>query len=149
MTKDHWICFALLVACCFAAAAGCDRSGGGVVVKGTLLDGGQPAVFTQDSHEYELQFFPLDDAGDFAKAPSYRTNVDNKDGTFQVRDLAGRKGIPPGKYRVAIYRMYDSRDVWQGKFGQRTSPFTVEVKPGEPVTIELKGAKPTGPAGPT
>ena len=38
-----------------------------------------------------------------------------------------KKGMPPGKYRVAVEYKRNKRDVFQGKFDENRSPFGFEV----------------------
>jgi len=152
MTRCPWVWLSFLAVVCGSVAVGCGPGGGGgVVAKGKLLDGGTPAAipdYKESSNCYELEFFPLDASGNLAVARSYRATV-AQDGSFSVTDQTGKGGIPPGKYRVAVARIGqagggEAEDLWQGKFGRQVSPFTCEVKAGEEITIELKGAKPTG-----
>jgi hypothetical protein len=56
----------------------------------------------------------------------YVAQVNNQDGTFQVagKDL---RGMPPGKYRVAVELDKHRSDLLKGKFDAKRSPFVFDV----------------------
>jgi hypothetical protein len=92
--------------------------------KGQLLKGGQP--FIPPEGEYiEITFVPI--LPDGKPAPDYYyAEVDQAAGTFRPagKDL---KGMPPGKYRVAVELMKKKKDKFGGKFNTMRSPFVFDV----------------------
>ena len=52
--------------------------------------------------------------------------MDQTAGTFQPAGKNGR-GMPPGKYRVAVELMKKKKDQLRGKFDAEKSPFVFEV----------------------
>jgi hypothetical protein len=59
------------------------------------------------------------------------------DGTFQSggKDL---KGMPPGKYRVAVEYKKNKQDVFEGQFDENRSPYVFDVDGGTTeVVIDL------------
>jgi hypothetical protein len=62
------------------------------------------------------------------------------DGTFEVNGTQG-KGIPVGKYRVAINLMptapSEAMDALNKRFSVASSPVVLEINSDEPLTIEL------------
>ncbi len=118
-----------------AGLSGCSSGPTKVVVTGKIVDGGQPLKlegeeFEEGAAAIELEFYPLDESGQFDKqAEVYAASV-NSDGTFTVSGIDGN-GIPVGKYRVALRCLVESeegeKDVWDGRFEPSNSPFTVEI----------------------
>ncbi len=92
--------------------------------KGQLLKGGQP--FIPPEGEYlEITFVPI--RSDGQPVPDYYyAEVDQTAGTFRPagKDL---KGMPPGKYRVAVELMKKKKDQFGGKFDTIRSPFVFDV----------------------
>ncbi len=129
------------------ALAGC--GGGGerlTTVKGKVLSGGRPVVipdYEEGGSCLQVEFFSLDESGKPAQnKPTYGSLV-KEDGSFTVTDAEG-KGVPAGKYRVAVRRLGETPegrgDVWGGTFDADKSPFHVEIpSPGE-VVIDLAQA---------
>jgi len=63
--------------------------------------------------------------------------TDAASGAFDLIGADG-KGIPPGKYRVAItLAPFGGTDALKGKFSRERSKIEIEVKPGEDVVIDL------------
>ena len=56
----------------------------------------------------------------------YVAEVNNTDGTFRVAGKDG-KGMPPGKYRVAIELDQHRSDMLKGQFDAERSPFVFDV----------------------
>jgi hypothetical protein len=142
-----------------SASPGCG-GGNGVWITGKLLKGGTQyappkdqlvtitfvAVETQDPSGKKLQ------GGD-----PYQADYDPESGTFSVPG-PDRRGIPPGKYRVAVTQRlireaFDAAqknqktkakkradrdtDTLGNRFGISNSPISVEVSRSEDVTIDL------------
>ena len=67
----------------------------------------------------------------------YAALYDPKDGTF-VASGPDRKGVPPGKYRVAVELLHDRNDVLRGAFGEEKSPFIREIhSSSDDMTVDL------------
>jgi hypothetical protein len=63
--------------------------------------------------------------------------TDAANGAFDLIGADG-KGIPPGKYRVAVtVAPFGSPDQLKGKYSREKSKIEIEVKPGEDVVIDL------------
>ncbi len=155
MRRSHLL-LAFLIAT-MAASPGCG-GGNGVWITGKLLKGGTQyappkdqlvtitfvAVETQDPSGKKLQ------GGD-----PYQADYDPESGTFSVPG-PDRRGIPPGKYRVAVTqklireafdaaqkkqkakkRVNRDTDTLESRFGISNSPITVQVSRSEDVTIDL------------
>jgi hypothetical protein len=92
--------------------------------KGQLLKGGQPFIPPQGEF-IEITFVPILPDG---KPPAdyYYAEVDQATGKFRP---AGKnlKGMPPGKYRVAVELMKKKKDMFGGKFDAERSPFVFDV----------------------
>jgi hypothetical protein len=57
------------------------------------------------------------------------------------------KGLPPGKYRVAISLIKDREDQLKGSFNVKSSPFLCEVKSAsEEITLDLATPSKASPA---
>lgn len=63
--------------------------------------------------------------------------IDAAQGTFELIGAEG-KGIPPGKYRVAITMApIGSEDVLKGKYSREKSKVEVEVEEGKDLVIDI------------
>jgi hypothetical protein len=148
---------ALLIAPLFAAQ-GCSR-GNSVWVTGKLLKGGNPYQAPTGQLVY-VTFVAMeikDGSGkDIPGGEPFTAEVDQATGTFSVpgRD---RRGIPPGKYRIAVTQKmtretFDATkpqvkkgrktadretDTLANRFGVETSPIVRVVKGGEVLAIDL------------
>ena len=107
--------------CCLAAGCGGD---GLLRTKGKLLKAGQPYI-PQGGELIEITFVPIPSdgkpAGDY-----YYAAVDQAAGTFRPAGKNGR-GMPPGKYRVAVELMNKKKDTLRGKFNPANTPFVFDV----------------------
>ncbi len=92
--------------------------------QGPAAKGGQP--FSPPEGEYlEITFVPI--RSDGQPVPDYYyAEVDQTTGTFRPagKDL---KGMPPGKYRIAVELMKKRKDQFGGKFNTLNSPFVFDV----------------------
>ncbi len=119
--------------------AGCGGSGEEVVpARGRVLLNGEPLqVRGRDVGlgSVKVEFYRLGEEGAPSDAPEGMV-VDER-GYFELPGRDGR-GIPPGKYRVAVYQ-YDPHpeDKLGGRFGKDNSPIVVEVSGKEDLAIEL------------
>jgi hypothetical protein len=105
------------------AVSGCGRNGL-LRTKGRLLKSGEPMVLKEEEF-IQVIFIPIPPDG---KPPGdhYVADVDQTTGEF-VPDGKNRKGMPPGKYRVAVAVMRNKRDLLRGKFDPVQSPFVFDV----------------------
>ena len=92
--------------------------------QGRLLKGGQPFI-PKEGEFIEITFVPILPDG---KPPGdhYYADVDQTTGTFQPAGK-NKKGMPPGKYRVAVELMKKKKDLFGGKFDAEKSPFIFDV----------------------
>jgi hypothetical protein len=103
--------------------------------RGRVLQGGQPLV-AKDGETLEVMFVPIPADG---KPPTdfYYAEVDQTTGTFRPAGKNG-KGMPPGKYRVAVELMKKKKDQFGGKFDAEKSPFVFDVDAKTPeIVIDL------------
>jgi hypothetical protein len=159
--RPRSLLFALLGAS-LAASAGCGSSNT-VRVTGKLLKGGTPYVAPSDQR-ISLTFVAMDVKDDSAKTSlagePFLADLDPATGTFTVPGKEG-KGIPPGKYRVAVTqkmtreafdaanpqpkkgtkRVDRETDMLGDRFGLDKSPIVREVVGSTSLTIDLD--KPT------
>ncbi len=152
----------------FAAASGCGSSDA-VWVTGKLVKGG--GVYSPPAGQtVTVTFLSMggtDAAGKSSQGGDpYQAQYDPTSGTFEVPGPDGR-GIPPGKYRVAVtqklereafdaekakikdrartVRFTRDADMLENRFGLSTSPIIVEVNGSEEVVVDLDSA-PSAPA---
>jgi hypothetical protein len=102
-----------------------------VKIDGTNLPPGDPGM--------QIAFIRIGsvDAGEEIDA----VILDATEGMFELIGPDG-KGIPPGKYRVAVtLAPAGSADTLKGKFSREKSKIEVEVKAGEDLVIDLADYK--------
>jgi hypothetical protein len=123
----------LLTVLCLVLLSGCGD--GRVNAKGRVVKGG--AAFTVPEEEYvRVTFFPVTVDG---KPPlnTYAATYNGADGTFRAVGADG-KGIPPGKYRVAIEHQRKKKDLFKGAYDGDRSPFVYDVDGGtREIVIDL------------
>lgn len=140
--KRAWFLVVLVITC--IAVAGCPGGGERLcTVTGKVVEGGQPAGSESGESGLSVEFFPLDDRGSVrTDVPSFSTFV-KEDGSFVADGLEG-KGIPAGKYRVAVNRtdLTDGakRLAWEAKFGRDGSPFEHDVSGDQEITLDISQA---------
>jgi hypothetical protein len=107
--------------------------------KGQIVKDGAP--YTVDEMDVlRITFVPIPEAGEkFMDA--YLATFNNSDGTFVAFGKDG-KGVPPGKYRIAVERLRNKKDLLRGAFDTEKSPFIREVKTASD-TLVLDLAKPS------
>jgi len=154
--SNHFVLALLIVP--VLASAGCGESSNGVWVTGKVLKGGAPYVPPQGQVVY-VTFVGLEiQDGSGKTIPSgepFQAEVDQANATFSVPGAAGR-GIPPGKYRVAVTQKmtreaFDAAnprrpkkgvdretDMLAHRFGLETSPIIREIKSSCNLTIDLE-----------
>jgi hypothetical protein len=123
VSRGQAACLALIGS---AALAGC--SGGGVSVKGTVLQNGQ-AVRLGAGETLQINFVGM--VGERAVLAS--ASYDPADGSFAVAGPTNR-GLPEGKYRIAVSTFSQGPkaqgDRFRGAFGLQNSPLVCEVGAG-------------------
>ncbi|MFL5339636.1 MAG: hypothetical protein ACJ8F7_05650 [Gemmataceae bacterium] len=102
---------------------------------GRLVKGGQPLI-PKDDESVRVTFVPIRPDGK-PPADHYFAEFNPGDGTFRSAGK-DKKGMPPGKYRVAVeYKRY-RQDVFGGKFDENRSPFVFDVDSGtKEIVIDL------------
>lgn len=126
--RSVWVVACVLLAMMFSAV-GCGKSGPKTVrVTGRVLLNGQPLTVTPTEAQLggvQLRFIELGPDG-APSGPSFSTNA-KPDGTFNVLGIGGR-GLPPGKYRIAVYQ-YDPypEDKLTGRFSDERSPIVRQI----------------------
>jgi len=116
------VVFSTLLAAWAFATSGC--GGDGLLrTQCRLLKGGQPFI-PKEGEYIQVTFVPISPDG---KPPSdlYYADVDQATGTFRPAGK-DRKGMPPGKYRVAVELMKKKKDQLGGKFNEDKSPFVFD-----------------------
>ena len=103
--------------------AGCG-SDGKLHVTGKILKGGAPLTVPDDEY-VRVTFFPVTADGSGPKN-TYAASYNGKDGTFRAIGGDGQ-GIPPGKYRVAVEREKNRRDLFKGTYDGDRSPFEFDI----------------------
>ena len=109
------------VALCLLAA-GCGN--GMLQTQGRLVKGGQPFVPAPDE-AIQILFVPIFPDGHLP-GDYYAAVVDQTTGTFRPAGKDG-KGMPAGKYRVAIELMKKKKDQFGGKFDSASSPYVFDI----------------------
>jgi hypothetical protein len=100
-----------------------------------VLLGGQPLLPKEDE-SVRVTFVPILPDG---KPPSdhYFAEYNRGDATFQAAGK-DKKGLPPGKYRVAVEYKKNKQDTFGGKFDENRSPFVFDVDSRTPeIVIDL------------
>ncbi|HEY2786778.1 MAG TPA: hypothetical protein VGJ05_17590 [Fimbriiglobus sp.] len=91
---------------------------------GRIVKGGVPFVVPADDFVRVL-FVPYTEPGGKPKT-CYIAEYDNAKGTFKAigPDL---KGIPPGKYRVAVTHERGKKDLFRGAYDLPKTPFVFDI----------------------
>jgi hypothetical protein len=114
-------------------AAGCSR--GTFNTRGTVLKDGQPIKVTEDQ-ALRILLVPMPEDGSQPK-DYYVAEFQASDSTFRVRGKDG-KGMPPGKYRVALELLENRKDLLKGAFGPDNSPHVVTIQSGsDEITVDV------------
>jgi hypothetical protein len=115
--------FIALALLCLILVQGCSGDNR-LNVKGRLLKNGAPLKLS-DPEFVRVIFFPVTTNG---RPPlnTYLAAVDDAEGTFEAVGPDGR-GIPPGKYRVAIELNRKKKDALKGAFDGDRSPFVFDI----------------------
>jgi hypothetical protein len=103
----------------------------GIQARGRLVKNGT-AFLPRDEETVHIAFFPAEDAGESSK--SYVVNFNRTDGTFR----AIGKGMPAGKYRVAVSITKGRKDELKGAYNAKDSPLLCNVvSASEEITLDL------------
>ena len=102
--------------------------------RGRVVKNGAPFLPGKDEF-VRVTFVPILEA-DKKPEDYYVAQYNPADGTFQVagKDL---KGMPPGRYRVAIELDRRRSDLLKGQFDAERSPFVYDVAGGDEIVIDL------------
>jgi hypothetical protein len=125
----------LVLAFLVVTIAGCGKGDGKLRAKGRLLKGGEEYIPDEDEF-IQITFVPIPED----KKPAmdyYWAEVDQDTGTFAAsgKDL---KGLPPGKYRIAVELKKNKKDLLGGKYDAEKSPFVFDIEPdSEEIIIDL------------
>jgi hypothetical protein len=92
--------------------------------KGRVTKHGAP-ITLQAGEDLGIFFYPLTTDGKLGPTvyPAYFNAADS---TFRVTG-SDRRGLPPGKYRVAVELKRDKKDLFQGAYDMNKSPFVIDV----------------------
>jgi hypothetical protein len=116
----------LLILGITGAIAGCGNNDGLLRTRGFVVRGDEGFVTPEGQH-LQIQFVPIPKNG---KPPNmyYAAEVNQDTGEFRpVGPML--KGMPPGKYRVALELLDEKKkDVFDGKFDTEQSPFVFDVE---------------------
>ena len=103
----------------------------GIQAHGRLVKNGT-AFLPTDEETVHIAFFPAEEAG--ATSKSYIINFNRTDGTFR----AIGKGMPPGKYRVAVSITKGRKDELKGAYNAKDSTLLCDVlSASEEITLDL------------
>jgi hypothetical protein len=119
-----------LVAALSLLVAGC--GGGNLRTRGRVVKDGQP-LLPKENETVRVTFVPILADG---KPPTdhFHCEFNREDGTFQSAGK-DKKGMPPGKYRVAVEFKRDRREVFGGAFDEDRSPFVFDIDSGTPELV--------------
>jgi hypothetical protein len=111
----------LILAALCLLSAGC---GGKLRTRGKVMKDGKP-LLPEGKDSVRVTFVPILPDG---KPPTdhYHAIYDRDSGTFTAAGK-DKKGMPPGKYRVAIFYMKNKKDLFNGRFDEENSPFVFDV----------------------
>jgi hypothetical protein len=93
--------------------------------KGRVVKSGEPFI-AKDGEFVRVTFLPIFSQPNEGPADAYAAEVDRETSEFIVEGKDGR-GLPPGKYRVAIELDKRRSDLLKGKYGQDKSPFVFDI----------------------
>ncbi len=106
------------------AIVGCGTKDKLLQLQGRLLKSGQQFEAGPDEL-IQVTMVPIMPNGELPR-DHYYCNVDDAKGIFVVAGKTG-KGLPPGKYRVALELMKKKKDIYKGKYDQERSPYVFEI----------------------
>jgi hypothetical protein len=132
----HRVVASVLVLAFLFTIVGCGKGDGKLRARGRLLKGGEEYIPEEDEY-IQITFVPIpEDPRELAK-DYYWADVDQDTGTFAAAGK-DRKGLPPGRYRVAVELMKKKKDLLGGKYDPEKSPFVFDIDPdSEEIVIDL------------
>lgn len=131
MQKILAVSVAAVALCLLLAGCGDGR----LRTRGRVVKDGQPLV-PKENESVRVTFVPIPPDGK-PTADHYFAEYNPADGTFQSSGK-DKKGMPPGKYRVAVEYKRNKQDVFGGKYDENQSPFVFDVDSGtQEVVIDL------------
>ena len=114
---------------------GCTRSDGKLNITGKVLKNGAPLRVPEEEY-VRITFFPVT-ADSSPPKNTYAADYDRGSGTFRATGGDG-KGVPPGKYRVAVEHVKNGGDALKGAYDGDRSPILVDVdRQTRPLVIDL------------
>jgi hypothetical protein len=133
MRCSQTVCVAALV----MLVAGCGD--GMLTPKGRVVKSGAP-ITLKPGEDLGVFFYPLTDDGKLGTTV-YPALFQAADSSFRVTG-SDRRGMPPGKYRVAVKLKLNKKDLFKGAYDMTNSPFVIDVdsKIGE-IVIDLDKPK--------
>jgi hypothetical protein len=114
----------LLACLCLLASTGCGGGDGRFNAQGRIVKGGVPFTVPEDD-TVRVTFFPVTADGR-PPANTYASAFNGADGTFRAVGRDG-KGLPPGKYRIAIEHQSKRKERLRGDFDGDRSPFVFDI----------------------
>src|SRR5262249_16218468 len=123
-----------LIGLCCVVLLGCGGDGR-LTTRGRIVKGGSPFT-VPEAERVRVTFFPVTPDG---KPPlnTYIATYNRADGSFRASGPDG-KGIPPGKYRIAVEHERKKKDLFKGAFDGDRSPFVFEIDSGtKEIVIDL------------
>ena len=129
----RYACSSLLVAFGVVLIAGCGERH--MNTKGRILKGGTAFTVPEDDF-VRVTFIPVMENGQ-NPVTCYIAEYNNQEGTFKALgpDL---KGIPKGKYRIAVAHERRRRDLFLGAYDVEKTPFVFDIDSGtQEVVLDL------------
>lgn len=125
---------------------GCGGGDKSQPVTGKVLENGSPYKFNDGKPlppgvaGVTIEFIRTDGA----KGESYPVVFQATDSTFTIQTQKDRKGLPAGKYRIAIsFGAGGTPGGGEGAFGRENSPLTVDIPEGKPSSVTIDIGKKT------
>ena len=118
LSRLSFLCATLL------AVTGCDSGEKLLPLQGRLLKSGEKFEAGPDEL-IQITFVPIMADGQPPR-DHYYANVNDAKGTFAAAGKTG-KGMPAGKYRVALELMRKKKDVYKGKYDPDRSPYVFDI----------------------
>jgi hypothetical protein len=102
---------------------GCGGGDGRIKARGRIVKNGKPFQLGE-GEGLRIVFYPPEASG--TTYDSYVAVFDKSNGTFRVTGKDG-KGLPPGKYRVSLEHVKEKKDLFNGAYSGKHTPFVGEV----------------------
>jgi len=114
------------IAACLCAVLMTGCGDGMLKTKGRVIKNGGPFTLKEDE-DLGIFFYPLNSDGSLGNTV-YPAFFNAADSTFRVTG-SDKRGMPPGKYRVALKHKLVSKkiDLFKGAFDMTHSPFVYDV----------------------